>query len=85
MSPKGAFQFQVSKFKSQEASFKALGRGARLEGRETSFELLGAGIKGKDRCFNVIVLFLYGLRPGQFAVVNNYSETIRAIKTFNLK
>jgi len=47
MSPKGAFQFQVSKFKSQEASFKALGRGARLEGRETSFELLGLELREK--------------------------------------
>ena len=85
MSPKGAFQFQVSKFKSQEASFKALGRGARLEGRETSFELLGAGINGKDQYFNVIVLFFYGLRPGRFVVVFNHGESLRSVKTFNLK
>ena len=61
------------------------GRGARLEGRETSFELLGAGIKGKDRHFNVIVLFFYGLRPGRFAVVVNHGESFRSVKTFNLK
>ena len=85
MSPKGAFQFQVSKFKSQEASFKALGQGARLEGRETSFELSGAGIKDKDRCFNVKVLFFYGLRPGRFVVMVNHGESLRSVKTFNLK
>ena len=83
MSPKGGFQFQVSSWELGGESRK--GRGARLEGRETGFELLGAGIKDKDQHFNVIVLFFYGLRPGQFVVVVNHGESLRSVKAFNLK
>ena len=35
--------------------------------------------------FNVIVLFFYGLRPGRFVVVVNHGESLRSVKTFNLK
>ena len=94
MSPKAGFQFQVSKFKSQEGGFEALE--ARNERLGSSSEVLGSrdekrvssywGLELRAKIdFNVMVLFLYGLRPGRFVVVINHGESLRSVKTFNLK
>ena len=78
-----SFKIQVARGEFQGPRGEVLG--SKDEKRVSSFELLGARIKGKDRCFNVIILFFYGLRPGRFAVMVNHGESIRSVKTFNLK
>ncbi len=76
-----SFKIQVARGEFQGPRVEVLG--SRDEKRVSSY--WGARIKGKDRCFNVIALFFYGLRPGRFVVVVNHDESLRSVKTFNLK
>ena len=76
-----SFKIQVARGEFQGPRGEVLG--SRDEKPVSSY--WGAGIEEKDQHFNVIVLFFYGLRPGRFAVVVNHGESIRSVKTFNLK
>ena len=76
-----SFKIQVARGEFQGPRGEVLG--SRDEKPVSSY--WGAGIKDKNQCFNVIVLFFYGLRPGRFVVAVNHVESLRSVNTFNLK
>ena len=74
-----SFKIQVARGEFQGPRGEVLG--SRDEKRVSSYQ----GLELRARCFNVIVLFFYGLRPGRFVVVVDHGESLRSVRTFNLK
>ena len=75
-----SFKIQVARGEFQGPRGEVLG--SRDEKRVSSY--WGLKLRAKID-FNVIALFFYGLRPGRFVVVVNHGESLRSVKTFNLK